>query len=223
MNFEDIQDKIILNKKNGKLFLVYGMETVETKRFMSTKTNKVINCLDINTSLTNQDFMGDFIEVNSIDDISNYWDILDPDSLPEYLSTLVSSFLVLTEFLNRLKNDLENCNNILQSFRVATESLSDISLPDDTLMFVSVKDSDGNIIEMKPEEYSKIFEIIVELIQENVDIDTEDEQKIKELHDKLEWNVIDFLPSTYNDAHIKINMDLITKEITKAKGDTHGE
>jgi hypothetical protein len=53
-------------------------------------------------------------------------------------------------------------------------------------MFVSLKDLEDNVVSMKKEEYTKIFEVVASFIEKNADIDTEDEEEISKLRNEIE-------------------------------------
>lgn len=220
MKFEDIQNKIFVDQKNERLLLVYSMDVVESINYSETKKTITIVCLDINSS----HFMGDFVAeeflVDSVDEFAERYDLFDLNKNRDYLQTILSSMLVLTDILKKLKQDFETCTNVLQSYRHAVEEFENNSpMSENTLMLVSLKDLEGNWVQLKEDEHSKIFEIVSSLVRKNVDIDTEDDKVMQDLKNQIELDIIEFLPDLYNDMNIQINMNLIKDQISKIQGD----
>lgn len=216
MELEHLQNKILYkNNSKNKLFLVFAIEVVNISNFQGKKEEVVINCLDIQSCISYKDFIVEPIRISSIESFQKDFTVLeDPKELEIFLPTVFSSLIVLSRYLETLKNDYEICTNALASFR---ESVSDMEglakIPDDTIMVVSLKDHLGNSVDLNPEEYTKIFEVVSKSIQENIDIDIESEKEMIELQNDIEIGVIKILPDHYNDTSIKINMELIKNEI----------
>lgn len=193
-----------------------------------------IKFIDIVASLQNGEPIFFSNELGDVDKFIESSKEIDPKTIGEELLEL--SMMVSLKF-ELLAKEMSDCQSFLSVFKKlietsqSTENLNLIlggskgQLAHIVLNSVNGKNVDlGKSLNQK--DIEKIGGVLIEILMENIDIDPDDPQSIKNLSAEIEYKILEAMPNTIKTGDINLNMEFILKEIENLKqqaGDTDDE
>jgi len=229
MHISDILYKPVIIQ-GGVFGVVFGREHITTdclnsKGKVQTGEIDVVHYININETNKNETLIVDKLIVTEQTELQSMVEIIDPESNEYVIFTQMvgKTMVIVATEMAEMTNDLNTINSVASSLRSIFDKdnsknafvIGDASLRKILRLDYNSLEDEDKIRGLSEEEQRLIADGLTEVVNENINIDTENPLEVTRLKNELQYKIIEVMPNDLTAKDISLNYDIIINEIRK--------